>query len=62
MEGQGMRLLMLLGVLSLLVASILLGQCRSAGHAGDTKHVAVRPDEVKYVNPADDPRKSKGKE
>lgn len=43
-----MRLLVLLGVLSLLVVSILLGQCRSAGHAGDTKHMVVKPDEIKW--------------
>jgi quercetin dioxygenase-like cupin family protein len=41
------KLLVILGFLSFFVGSVVRGQDK-AGHAGDTKHVVVRPDAIKW--------------
>jgi hypothetical protein len=46
-EGNVKKLLVILGILMCLVGSVAPGR-DGAGHAGDTDHVAVRPDAIKW--------------
>jgi quercetin dioxygenase-like cupin family protein len=46
-EDNVKKLLVILGLFSFLVGSVARGQDK-AGHAGDTDHVVVRPDAIKW--------------